>query len=113
MADKGKDARYGIPDELWERIQPLLPPEIPKPRGGRPRIDARKAMEAILHIFRSACMWQSLPHSLGSPSAVRRRFREWQKAGVFQRMWQAGLLTYDEMRKMVWYGKKWRMPPKR
>jgi putative transposase len=110
MADKGMDARYRIQDELWERIQPLLPPELPKPRGGRPRIDPRKAMEAILHIFRNGCMWGSLPRSMGSPGAVRRRFREWQKAGVFQRMWQAGLLEYDEMRKMVWYGKKWRIP---
>jgi transposase len=44
---------------------------------------------------------------------VRRRFREWQSAGVFQRMWQAGLLTYDEMRAMVWYGKRWKMPSNR
>jgi transposase len=71
------------------------------------------AMEAILHIFRSGCKWESLPRSMGSSGAVRRRFREWQKAGVFQRMWQAGLLTYDEMREMVWYDKEWRMPPKR
>ena len=112
MADKGTDARYRIPDELWERIQPLLPPELPKPGGGRPRIDARKAMEAILHIFRNGCMWGSLPRSMRSPKAVRRRFREWQKAVVFQRMWQAGLLEYDEMRQMVWYGKEWRMPSK-
>jgi putative transposase len=113
MADKDMDAHYGIPDQLWEGIQPLLPPELPKPGTGRPWIDQRKAMEAILYIFRNGCMWGSLPHSLGSPKALRRRFREWQKAGVFQRMWQAGLLTYDEMREMVWYGKDWRMPPKR
>jgi putative transposase len=113
MADKGTDARYRIPDALWERIQLLLPPEPTKPRGGRPRIDQRKAMEAILYIFRNGCMWQSLPRNMGSPKAIRRRFREWQKAGVFQRMWQADLLTYDEMREMVWYGKEWRMPPKR
>ncbi len=113
MADKGMDARYRIPDELWERIHPLLPPELPKPGGGHPRIDQRKAMEAILHIFRNGCMWRSLPRCMGSPSTVRRRFREWQKAGVFQRMWQAGLLTYDEMREMVWHGKEWGMPPKR
>ena len=106
------DETYQIPDSLWEEIRPLLPPELPKPRGGRPRIDQRKAMEAILYIFRNGCMWESLPRSMGSPGAVRRRFQEWQKAGVFQRMWQADLLTYDEMREMVWHGKEWRMPSK-
>jgi putative transposase len=97
---------YRISDDLWEQIKPLLPPELPRPRGGRPRMDSRKAMEAILYIFRSGCKWKSLPRSLGSPGAVRRRFREWQDAGLFQRLWQAGLLEYDEMREMVWYGKR-------
>jgi hypothetical protein len=27
-----------VPDQLWNVIQPLLPPEPPKPKGGRPRI---------------------------------------------------------------------------
>jgi putative transposase len=103
---------YPIPDALWAQIKPLLPKELPKSRGGRPRIDQRKAMEAILYIFRRGCKWASLPRSMGSAKAVRRRLREWQKAGVFQRMWQAGLLEYDEMREMVWYGKRWKMPPK-
>ncbi len=113
MADKGTDALYGIPNELWKRIQPLLPPELPKSRKDGPRMDGRRAMEAILYILRHDFRWESLPGSMGSPNTVRLRFREWQKAGVFQRMWQAGLLTYDEMREMVWYGKEWRMPPKR
>ena len=106
------DETYQIPDSLWEEIRPLLPPELPKPRGGRPRIDQRKAMEAILYIFHNGCKWKAFPRSMGSPGAVRRRFREWQKAGVFQRMWQAGLLEYHEMRQMVWHGKEWRMPSK-
>jgi putative transposase len=113
MGHTDPDETYQISDSLWAQIKILLPPELPKRSDGRPRIDQRKAMEAILYIFRSGCIWGSLPGSLGSPSAVRRRFREWQKAGVFQRMWQADLLTYDEMRDMVWYGKEWKMPPKR
>jgi putative transposase len=96
---------HGIPDALWEQIELLLPPEPPKPKGGRPRMDNRKAMEAILYMLRSGCKWEGIPRSLGAPSTVRRRFREWQELGVFQRMWRAGLLTYDEMRVLVWCGK--------
>jgi len=112
MADTNPSKVYQIPDSLWAQIKPLLPPELPKPRGGRPQIDQRRAMAAILYIFRKGCKWTSLPRNMGSPKAVRRRFREWQEAGVFQRMWQAGLLTYDEMQEMVWHGKNWRMPRK-
>jgi putative transposase len=97
---------YRISDDLWEQIKPILPPELPRPRGGRPRMDRRKAMEAILYVFRTGCEWKSIPPDLGSPGAVRRRFLEWQDAGLFQRMWQAGLMEYDEMREMVWYGKR-------
>ena len=105
MAESSDDT-YGISDSLWEQIEPLLPPEPPKPKGGRPRMDNRKAMEAILYMLRSGCKWKEIPRSLGAPSTVRRRFREWQELGVFQRMWRADLLTYDEMRVLVWYGNR-------
>ena len=105
MAKRDVNKSYRISDSLWEQIEPLLSPELPRPRGGRPRMDNRKAMAAILYTFRVGCKWNALPGSLGSPSTVRKRFQEWRKAGVFQRMWRAGILTYDEMRAMVWYGK--------
>ena len=106
MTDKNEDEPYRIPDSVWKQIEPLLPPEFSKPRGGRPRINDRKVMEAILCIFRAGWDWKSLPSSLGAPGTVRHRFKEWQNSGVFQRMWLAGLLTHDEMRALVWYGKR-------
>jgi putative transposase len=97
---------YRISDALWEQIKALLPPELPKPRGGRPRMDDRKAMEAILYVLRTNCKWEAIPRSMGTSSTVRRRFREWRRAGLFQRMWVSGLLTYNEMREVFWYGKR-------
>jgi transposase len=105
MASRDINESYRISDPLWEQIEPLLPPELPRTRGGRPRMDNRKVMEAILYVFRISYRWSALPHGLGSPSTVRKRFQEWRETGVFQRMWRAGLLTYDELRAMVWYGK--------
>ena len=105
MASVDIEQSYQIPDELWKKIEPLLPPEVPKPKGGRPRMGNRKAMEAILYIFQVDCKWKMLPRNLGAPSTVYSRFREWRKAGVFQRMWMSGLLTYDELRAFIWHGK--------
>lgn len=105
MAEGHKDEIYQIPDSLWEQIEPLLPPELPGNKDGRPRMDNRKMMEAIFYVFRNGCRWKSLPGNFGDTSAVYHRFQEWQKSGLFQRMWGAGLLTYDELEKMVWYGR--------
>lgn len=102
----GMDESYRIPDTIWEQIEPLLPPELPRLRGGRPRMDNRKAMEAIFYVLRTGRKWEDIPRSLGAPSTVRRRFQEWRKAGLFQRMWRADLLTYDEMRVFIWYGRR-------
>jgi hypothetical protein len=34
-------AKELLPDAFWARIAPLLPPEPPKPKGGRPRVSGR------------------------------------------------------------------------
>jgi hypothetical protein len=34
-------------------IEPVLPEELPKPNGGRPRIDDRAALTRILFVFKS------------------------------------------------------------
>ena len=45
---------WRIPDELWARIQPLLPPRKPHPLGcHRPRVDDRRAMDAIFFVLRT------------------------------------------------------------
>jgi putative transposase len=106
MANNDTEVEYRISDAFWEKIQPLLPPELPRPGGGRPRMDNQKAMEAIFYVLRTGCGWKALPRSLGAGSTVHDRFKEWRKAGVFQRMWRADLLTYDELRTSFWCGRK-------
>jgi transposase len=44
---EGAMAKELLPDPFWARIAPLLPPEPPKPKGGRPRISDRAALPGI------------------------------------------------------------------
>ncbi|MBE7492532.1 MAG: transposase [Planctomycetes bacterium] len=42
-----------VSDELWSVVQPLLPPERPKPKGGRPVADPRACLLGILFVLES------------------------------------------------------------
>lgn len=102
---------WELSDSLWERIEPLLPK--PKSRyrgrgrqrrhiGGRPAADRRTILSGILYVLRTGCQWNATPKAYGSGKTVHRYFQRWTKAGVFKRMWQAGLAAYDEEIGIVW-----------
>jgi transposase len=96
--------RWQIPDQLWARMQPLLPEPPPHPKGGhRPRVPDRAAMQAILFVLRTGCTWNALRATgICSSSSAHRRFQEWTKAGVFREFWRRGLLEYDQCQGIDW-----------
>src|SRR5687767_1826424 len=77
-----------VSDALWEVIAPLLPPEPPKLKGGRPRVPDRAALIGILFVLRSGIPWELLPQEMGCGSSVTcwRRLRAWQQVGVWDRL---------------------------
>jgi len=87
-----------VPDALWARIQPLLPPPKPKPQGGRPPVDDRAALTGILFVLRTGIGWEYLPQEMGCGSGMTcwRRLRDWQVAGVWGRL---HLVLLDELGK--------------
>jgi transposase len=99
-----KDDGWRLPDELWARMEPLLPPRPSHPLGcHNPPMPARQAMNAILFVLRTGCQWNALNGTgLGSSSAVHRRFLEWTRAGVFEEFWRSGLLEYDKLKGLDW-----------
>ena len=79
-----------LAEELWERIEPLLPQERAKPKGGRPRVSDRQALTGILFVLRTGCTWEYFPQELGCGSGMTcwRRLRDWQAAGVWEKIWR-------------------------
>jgi transposase len=97
--------RWHIPDDLWEVIALLIPEHKNTHRfgGGRPRTPDRVCMEAILFVLRTGCQWKALNATRFCPSSTAHdRFQEWVAAGVFQTMWEAGLMAYDDWKGIDW-----------
>ena len=105
--DHEKNRRdWRIPDELWERIVPLLPLRKLHPLGcHRPRVEDRTAMDAIFFVLRTGCQWNALKETgICSSSSAHRRFQEWTEAGVFLALWQSGLGAYEALKGIDWEG---------
>lgn len=96
---------FRISDELWAVLQPLLPVHVNTHRfgGGRPRVPDRACADAIFYVLRTGCQWQALDQTeLCAHSTAHDRFQEWVEAGVFLKLWQAGLERFDERGGIDW-----------
>ena len=98
-------ARRPISDELWQTLEPLLPPFIPSPKGGRRRsVDDRAALNGILFVLQTGIPWEDLPKELGLGSGMTcwRRLRHWQASGVWAQLHQAMLAKLREHDRIDW-----------
>ena len=59
-------------------------------------------MEGILYVLLTGIPWRLLPPQFGPPSTLFDRFQQWSTAGVFERLWEQALLTYDEAVGIQW-----------
>ena len=102
---------WKVSDAFWQRVQPLIPARPTrspkqryerKPGAGRKPKEPRLVFEAIVYVLRTGCQWKALPAEFGSASAIHKRFLEWEKAGFFLALWQAGLAEYEDMEGIAW-----------
>jgi len=95
---------WRTPDALWAEIEPLLPPRKAHPLGcHNPRVDDRRAMDAIFFRLRTGCQWNALTATgICTSSSAHRRFQEWTAAGVFLDLWRRGLTEYAGLNGIDW-----------
>ncbi|WTR18096.1 IS5 family transposase [Streptomyces sp. NBC_00138] len=96
-----------VPDDLWDRVAPLLPSRPPRRRRhpGRLPADDRAALRGIVYVLRTGVTWADVPTETIGCSGVTcwRRLRDWTAAGVWPRLHEmllaelrgAGLLDMD------------------
>jgi transposase len=80
---------WEVPDELWERLEPLIPRKARRFRyPGRRPLDDRRVLSGILFVLATGTGWERLPQQLGFGSGMTcwRRLRAWQEAGVWTRL---------------------------
>ena len=98
-------ARSLVSDELWELVEPLIP-KVPRRYRfpGRKRLDDRKVLTGILFVLQTGIPWEFLPQEVGCGSGMNcwRRLREWQKAGVWQRLHELLLVKLNEADRIDW-----------
>jgi putative transposase len=80
-----------LTDGQWKLIQPLLPKVT---RRGRPPIDRRRILNAILYVVRTGCQWRMLPREFPHWKTVYNCFWLWRRSGLWQRI-------HDRLRERV------------
>lgn len=70
----------------WQVIRQLLPR---RSKRGRPPVDRREVLNAILYVVRTGCQWRQLPHDFPNWKTVYTVFWRWRKGGVWKRIHDA------------------------
>jgi putative transposase len=76
-----------VTEEQWKILHPLIPGRKPGP--GRPPLDRREVLNAILYVNRTGCHWRALPHDFPCWKSVYTVFWRWRQKGIWKRIHDA------------------------
>lgn len=93
---------WEVPDELWERVEPILARHYPPATTGRPRADLRLMLDGIIHRMRSGCQWNRMPERFGPSSTLHAWFQRFAKDGVLEAIWATLVAECDELGAVSW-----------
>ncbi len=102
---RGESPPWIVPDDLWERIEPLLPVVPRRTRNaGRKRVPDRLCLQGILFVLHTGIQWEFLPQELGFGSGMTcwRRLRDWNEAGVWSRLQELSLAELHSAGRLDW-----------
>ncbi|MFD5779187.1 IS5 family transposase [Streptomyces sp. NPDC126933] len=94
-----------VSDDLWERIEPLLPRRERRFRHpGRKPLADRQVLCGILFVLHTGIQWEYLPQELGFGSGMTcwRRLRDWNEAGVWQQLHEVLLAELNAAARLDW-----------
>jgi len=81
------EERFLLSDAQWAKMAPHC---LGKPGDpGRSGLNNRLFVEGVLWIARTGSPWRDLPPWFGKWNTVFKRYRDWVKAGIFQRLFEA------------------------
>lgn len=80
-----------LTNEQWKIIRKLLPPLA---KTGRPPLDRRLVINAILYVVRTGCQWRMLPKDFPNWKSVYTVFWRWRQSGLWKQI-------HDKLREKV------------
>lgn len=89
-----------LSQELWERIEALLPPV--QGAMGRPQAPHRPVVEGIIHRYRTGVPWRDLPVEYGRWKTVWKRHHRWSADGTWDRVLAEVLADADAAGDLGW-----------
>ena len=93
---------WEVPDELWQRFEPILAKHYPPATTGRPRADLRRVLNGVIFRLRSGCQWNRLPERFGDDATVHRWFQRWVEDGVLEELWALLLCECEQLGALDW-----------
>jgi transposase len=99
-------AKLLVSDALWQRIEPLFPPQ-PVRRfrfPGRRPLSYRNILSGILFVLKTGINWEDLPAELGwgCGKTCKNYLKAWYQAGVWQRLHEILLQELQDTDKIDW-----------
>ncbi|MGH2953996.1 MAG: IS5 family transposase [Solirubrobacterales bacterium] len=93
---------WNLPDELWERVEPILARHYPPAPTGRPRADLRLMLDGIIFRMRTGCQWNQMPERFGPDSTVHNWFQTFVRDGVLEEIWAQLVAECEQLGEVEW-----------
>jgi transposase len=84
---KRTDFARQLPEDVWIRFEPLLPPVL-WCGNGCPPYSNRACLHAVFYVLVTGIGWRMLPPGFPSYQTVQRRLKLWLQRDAFRTAWQ-------------------------